>query len=179
MRDHEETWARLPSSPSGIDRAGITVRELGGLSQLLVSGEIGKAARLAGIDGTGVGALGSASGERYAVRVARDRMLIVATAALSIGDGWHEDGFAVTAMSAGLTVFEIGGDLADDVVRRATTLSLSNPGPCAATRFADINGFLYRHEGALRLHVDRGLAAYVWQWLETLLGLMAAETADA
>jgi sarcosine oxidase gamma subunit len=57
-----------------------------------------------------------------------------------------------------------------EIVKRATTISLATPGPCAAVHFAGIGAYLYRfgNAGAVRVHVDRGLVPYLWQWLEKI-----------
>ena len=71
-------------------------------------------------------------------------------------------------MSAALHVLEFSGRNVLELVARATTIDPGNPGPCAALQFAGVLGCLYRHgdDQTLRLHFDRGLAAYVWTWLQ-------------
>ncbi|TIT48473.1 MAG: hypothetical protein E5W75_16060, partial [Mesorhizobium sp.] len=81
--------------------------------------------------------------------------------------GWHAEGFAVTAIGAGLQVFEAEGPALDAFIARGTTLHPRQPSASAALSFAGISAIVYRHDGKLRIHVDRGLAAYLWTWMET------------
>lgn len=175
MPDPATAWAPPPDPATRrIEVPGLAVRQILGSSQTLVSGDLAAAAARAGVSAEGVGALGLAEGETYSVRLARDRMLIVGTGETPLAAGWDPAGFAVTATDAGLAVFEIAGPLAEAVVARATTLPIAGTGPSAAVVFAGIAAVLYRHgtTETLRLHVDRGHAAFVWDWLDTLLPLL-------
>jgi len=71
-------------------------------------------------------------------------------------------------MDAGLHVFEVEGEGLGRIVARATTLDPAGKSPLAALLFAGVHAVVYRHGtvGRLRVHVDRGLAAYLWEWLE-------------
>jgi len=171
MPEHEREWARLPERDQQLDVPGIAIRNVVGLSQYMVSGKLEAVARRVGVSGEGVGALGLASGARYSVRLARDRLLIVAAEDGLLEPGWHDDGYAVTGMSAALEIFELTGPLSLDIVKRATTLALTGPSPSAVTLFAGVAASVYRFEDEqkIRVHLDRGLAPYIWEWLETSL----------
>jgi len=171
MRDLGQVWAAIPDAQAmRLETAIGTVRRVESLAQVVVSGNIAAAAQGVGVDSVGAGALGLVSGDRYSVRLARDRLLIVSTDGLSLTPGWHDAGYAVTDMSA-LAVFEIDGQLADEIVARATTLPLSGPSPSATVLFAGISTHLYRHtdHASVRVHVDPSQAAYVWEWFNTVL----------
>lgn len=173
MRDLAEKWSEMPRWASHVLEApGLTVRTLTGLSQLLVSGDLDAWNRMAGMQGPGVGALAVAAGDRYAVRLARDRILAVATSPFEIKAGWHDEGFAVTRLNAGLHVFQADGPSLPGLISRAVTVDPVNAGPSAALSFAGVPASVYRHQDndTLRVHVDRGLAAYLWTWLETTCG---------
>ena len=174
MVDHSTKWAALPDwSQARLTGTGIEITSLPTLDQHLVSGDLVAFGRHAGVSPEGVGALGIASGANYSVRVARDRLLAVGIEEENLKAGWHDEGFAVTATSAGLHVFQLSGRNALDMVRRATTLDIGNPGPSAATVFAGILGYLYTHgeKDTIRLHADRGLATYLWSWFAAQLEL--------
>ncbi|RUX07314.1 hypothetical protein EN784_47265 [bacterium M00.F.Ca.ET.141.01.1.1] len=177
MRDLAEKWSVAPDWPSAtINSPGLAVRAVPGLDQILVSGDLDAWARLSDMDGTGVGALGAAQGDRYGARLARDRLLAVSNTPLAIAAGWHADGFAVTAIGAGLQVFEAEGPALDAFIARGTTLDPRQPSASAALSFAGISAIVYRHDDKLRIHVDRGLAAYLWTWMETAAANIAAES---
>jgi sarcosine oxidase gamma subunit len=167
MRDLAEKWSVAPDWQSAVITApGLVVRAICGLNQVLVSGDLDAWARAFGIDGPGVGAFGAAQGGRYAAQLARDRLLVVSNSALAIATGWHADGFAVTAISAGLQVFEGEGAALDAFIARGTTLDPKQASASAALSFAGVSAIVYRHDGKLRIHVDRGLATYLWTWME-------------
>ncbi|RUZ71119.1 hypothetical protein EN943_34720 [Mesorhizobium sp. M7A.F.Ca.US.006.01.1.1] len=178
MRDLAEKWSAAPDWQNAvIATPDLAIRAALGLNQLLVSGDLDAWARASGVDGTGVGAFGIAQGDRYAARLARDRLLVVSKSPLAIATGWHADGFAVTAISAGLQMFEAEGTALDAFIARGTTLDPGQASASAALSFAGISAIVYRREGKLRIHVDRGLAAYLWTWMETAAGNIAAGSA--
>jgi sarcosine oxidase gamma subunit len=111
---------------------------------------------------------------RYSVRLARDRLLAVSTRPIGMATGWSPQGFAVTEISAGLQVFEVEGVGLDAFIARGTTLDPGQPSASAALSFAGISAIVYRHEDRLRIHVDRGLAAYLWTWMEQAATHIAA-----
>lgn len=162
-----DRWPAAPDWASArIEGAGFTVRSVAGLHQLLVSGDLDAWNRASGLTGQGVGALGLAKGKAWQARVARDRLLAVSEKPFKVEPGWHGEGFAVTRMDAALHVFEAEGKGLDGIVARATTLDPAGKSPSAALLFAGVNAVAYRHGAAdrLRVHVDRGLAAYLWEW---------------
>ncbi|RUW62574.1 hypothetical protein [Mesorhizobium sp. M7A.F.Ca.US.008.03.1.1] len=179
MRDLAEKWSVGPNWQSAVITApGLAVRAVLDLNQLMVSGDLDAWARASGVDGPGVGAFGAAQGDRYAARLARDRLLVVSDSPLGIATGWHADGFALTAISAGLQVFEVEGTELDGFIARGTTVDPGQASASAALSFAGISAIVYRHEDKLRIHVDRGLAAYLWTWMETAAGNIATGSAD-
>ena len=135
-----------------------------------VSGALAIAASRAGVDAEGAGLLGIVSGTTYALRMARDRMLVVTGAGDPLVPGWNDEGYAVTPMSGALAVIEISGPNALHVIKRSTVIPTSAPGRCAAISFAGVTVCLYRfeQEATFRLHVDRGLAPYLWHWFEAM-----------
>ncbi|MGN6538854.1 MAG: hypothetical protein ACTHKQ_24390, partial [Mesorhizobium sp.] len=56
------------------------------------------------------------------------------------------------------------------VIARAATLSPETTSASAAMLFAGVNAVVYRHgaRNRLRVHVDCGLAAYLWEWFGQL-----------
>lgn len=173
MVDFDQLWKAVPEREAmRVTTAIGSIRRVEGLSQYVVSGDIGAAAAGVGVDASGVGALGLVSGDVYSVRLARDRMLIVSNKELALEPGWNNAGYAVTDMSA-LGVFEIDGALADEIVSRATTPPLA--GPSAAISFARVEAVLYRcRKGeAVRVHVDPSLTPYVWNWFQVVLPMIS------
>lgn len=165
MRNLAEKWAVVPDwNAAVIETPTLAIRALSGLNQYYVSGNLATWHKASGIASAPVGAFGAASGSSYCVQVARDRLLVVADTPSALPDGWNDAGFAITDISAGLHVFEVGGAWRE-IAARATTLDPDKAGPSAAMAFAGgLDAIVYRHDDKLRVHVDRGLAAYFWSW---------------
>lgn len=167
MRDLAAKWPRVPDWQTAVlETHVLSIRTLSGLNQYVVSGDLEAWRRHAAMPGPGIGALAVAGGDPYAVRLARDRILLTGGDLPHLASGWNEQGFAVTGIGDGLHVFEITGPSLPDLLARATSLDQSTPGPCAAILFAGVNAVAYRYKnaGTLRVHVDRGLATYLWTW---------------
>jgi len=168
MPDISTGWRPEPDWTSArLHGPTLDIRAVPGLPQRLVSGDIARFLARHGLSGD-VGGLGLASGDRYAVRVARDRLLVVGLAASDCADGWHAEGYGVSTVGAGLRVLDIRGAGVRDLLARATTVDPDDPGRSAALLFCGLTCTVYFHGDGqtLRLHVDRGLAAYLWEWLE-------------
>jgi hypothetical protein len=162
MRDLAQSWPRIPDwSGTAYEGRGIHVTTVHGLTQHLISGNFSPF-------GTDIGALGTASGDRATVRVARDRVLAINADPALVAPGWHVEGFAATDVSATYHVFAISGAGVPDLLREALLIDPDNAGPSAAVMFAGLHAILYCVESreTLRLHVERGHAAYLVNWLE-------------
>lgn len=168
MLDNSRKWRPEPDWVEALLAApSLRIRAVTGLPQHLVSGNIERFLARHGL-GADIGAFGLASGGRYAVRVARDRLLVVGVPASECPAGWHGEGYAVTAVGSALRVLEARGQGVRDLIARATTVDPDNGGPCAALQFCGLTCSVYFHADmqTLRIHVDRGLAAYLWEWME-------------
>ncbi|WP_095200858.1 hypothetical protein [Mesorhizobium carmichaelinearum] len=175
MRDLAEKSSVAPDWRNAtIEVPGLKIGAVAGLHQRLVSGDLAAWAEASGLDGTAVGAFGLAEGIRYSVRLARDRLLAVSITPISMAARWFPQGFAVTEISAGLQVFDVEGPALQAFIARGTTLDPRQPSASAALSFAGISAIVYRHESKLRIHIDRGLAAYLWTWMEQAAGHIAA-----
>ena len=175
MRDLAEKWSVAPDWRNAtIEVPGLKIGAVTGLHQRLVSGDLAAWAEASGFDAPAVGAFGLAEGKSYSVRLARDRLLVVSTTPIGIATGWFREGFAATEISAGLQVFKVEGPALDAFIARGTTLDPRQPSASAALSFAGISAIVYRHQDGLRVHVDRGLAAYLWTWMETAAANVAA-----
>jgi sarcosine oxidase gamma subunit len=167
MRDLTSSWPNVPDwRGANLDRNGILARTVDVGPQHLVSGNLAAFAAAAGLSDTGAGAFGDVTGARYALRIARDRLLAVNAPASSTAAGWHVDGYAVTDVSAMYHVFEFEGTGLPDLIAEAMFVDPNAKSPSAATIFAGQQAIVYYRDGRLRVHVERGFAPYIWQWLE-------------
>lgn len=154
-----------------IDKADTRIRAIDLPDQAVISGNLAAFGAATGLDPQGAGALGLVTSESYTIRLARDRLLAVGPLPDNVRDGWNEAGFALTRTGGADQVFELSGDGLPVLLSRATTLEDTGPSPSALVTFAHFRATLYAHErnDLLRLHVERGLAAHVWTWIEAAL----------
>lgn len=167
MRDLTASWPAVPAwTDVSLDRGDLRVKTTTLQSQHLVSGNLAAFAAKAGLPDTGAGLFQQVSGERYSLRVARDRVLVVNGAAETLGPGWHLEGYAVTDVSATYHVFEFEGDGIEALLQEAMFVDPSIQSPSAAATFVGQAAIVYYRDGKLCLHVERGFAPFIWQWLE-------------
>jgi sarcosine oxidase gamma subunit len=167
MRDLTSSWPAVPAwADVSLKRGDLTAETVALQSQHLVSGDLTAFAAKAGLPDTGAGLFQQVSGESYSLRVARDRVLVVNGATETLGPGWHAEGYAVTDVSAMYHVFEFEGDGIEALLQEAMFVDPNVDSPSAATTFAGQAAVIYYHDGKLRLHVERGFAPFIWQWLE-------------
>ena len=163
MLDRAPFWTpAAPAEEIRLTGDGVTLTGLPPVPQVMVSGDLTAWLAANGLPGT-AGLLSETRGDRYAVRLSRQRMLIVGEEQSPRSAGWSV-GCASTPMTGALAVVEIAGPRAMDLVARATAVDPRAPSPSAALLFAGMQAVLYRHGAALRLHLDRGLVAYLASW---------------
>ncbi len=172
MLDHARKWEAAPDwSTAVLSGNHVSVRSIELPDQFLISGDLAAFGHLSGMDATGVGAFGHVFGAPYTIRLARDRLLLVGPLPDTIHHGWNAAGFAVTAVGGADHVLECTGEGVTDLLLRATTVDASLASPSASLGFASVPALAYRFgpAAALRVHVERGLAVYVWTWLTNVL----------
>lgn len=162
MLDRSSFWPVPPVEGACLTGDGITIRLLPPMSQVMVSG--GLEAFCAAHDlPPAVGLLAPVQAPRYALRLARNRMLAVGVGVDHATAGWA-DGIATTPMTGALAVIDIAGPQAMEIYARATAVDPNGNSASAALLFAGVTGALCRIDDGLRLHVDRGLTAYLFDW---------------
>lgn len=160
MLDRSAFWSTAPEVLTG---PGLTVRVLPPAPQLMVSGDL--TGFLARHDlPPAAGLLAKVTGDRFALRLARSRMLVVGPDLPPEAAGWV-DGCALSPMTGALAIMEITGPDAMALYARGTAVDASTASPSAALVFAGITVIACRHDGALRLHLDRGLVPYLMAWI--------------
>lgn len=162
MLDRGDFWSAPAAPDASLTAPGLQIRLLPALPQIMLSGDLAAGLARFGLTET-FGLMGEASGPRYALRLARGRVLIVGEGCENAPAGW-QDGVASTPMTGALAVLEINGPRAPELLARATAIDLRKASPCAALNFAGVTSVLSRHDGAIRLHFDRGLTTYMLDW---------------
>lgn len=164
MLDHAMKWAAEPDWTSvSLTARGVSIRNLDLPDQALVSGNLAAFGQASNLDPQGAGAFGLVQGDRYTIRLARDRLLVVGELPSAILEGWNEAGFAVTAIGWRRSCVRAQRGLLE-LLSQAMTIEPTTSSPSASVGFAATPAVVYRHQtsASLRLHVERGFAVYVW-----------------
>lgn len=162
MRLCETDWAPArPFDGTLVARPGFSVRALTGIGQTLVSGDCDAAVTALAPGAPMIGLYQLAPPGAHALRIARDRALIVTPAPLAVDDGFR-DNFCVTRLDDGFAALAVEGAGAPLALMQGCAEDLSAHSPSAAVLFAGFRVLLARGDAGFRLHVERS-------WLEALL----------
>jgi len=164
MRDRGLFWSPVPDwSRASIRHEGLNIAAVAPQVAWLVSGNLADFLERRGVR------FGDA-GERYAARLAPDRLLFVSMDVAGtdgVTFGWL-DGCAVTDVSDGFVVFDITGPAAPELMRLGALhdFEARSDTASASMLFAGQRVILARIPQGWRLHVERPDAAAIWQWLQ-------------
>ena len=165
MRDRGKFWTPAPDWIAPLAGEGFAARRVRGLGQTLVSGDLAAGVAALAPGARTIGLWHVAGEDGCAVRVSRDRSLLVTPSPLGLAPGWR-DGFAATPCDDGYAVVEVSGAALPEIVAEAVSADLDAGSPSAAVQFAGIPALVYRIAPEVaRLHVESPLAAYLWTWL--------------
>ena len=163
----ERDWA--PARRAGdvlIDKPRLHARAVEGLGRTLVSGDLDKAVAALAPGAPMLGLYARAPEGAYALRIARDRTLLVTPTRLGAADGWR-DGWCATPVDDGWATVEVAGPDAPLALMQGTSADLEAGSPSAAVMFAGLRCLLGRMEAGFRLHLEA-------PWLEALLAWLEA-----
>jgi hypothetical protein len=161
-------WTPSPDwSAARLARPEWQAAPVAGLYQTLLTGDL--AAAFAALDprpeSVGLWQIARAPA---AIRIARDRALLISSQAPAIEWGWRDEGWAATDASDAYSVFSLAGPALRAIVAEATSAEVEAGSRSAAIQFAGVAALLYRTaEDEAWLHVETGFAPYVWRWLES------------
>jgi sarcosine oxidase gamma subunit len=144
-----------------IDRPLLRARALIGRGHALISGELEAAIAALAPDAPLVGLYAPVPEGAHALRIARDRALLVTRAPLGAADGWR-DGWCATGVDDGWSAIDVEGFDAPSALAQGTSADLAADSPSAAVLFAGLRCLLVRTDAGFRLHVEA-------PWLEALL----------
>ena len=145
-------WAARPAPP---------------LSRLLVSGDIATAMADLAPAGKDVGLWQICGDAAYALRIGRDRALIVSSTQSDVQTGWNPRGYAVSPADDGWMALDIAGPAMRELVAEMTVADLEAGSPSAACQACGVVVLLHRTAADVaRIHVETGHAPYLWRWIE-------------
>jgi heterotetrameric sarcosine oxidase gamma subunit len=171
MPDRGKFWPPVPDwSAANIRRSGLGIAVAHPATIWLISGDLAKFLAQHHDGAACTGPRDTIAGERYALRLAPDRLLFVSNRSVEEKFGWSNDGVASTDASNGFLLFDVTGPAAQDVMALGAEYDFTSKPPLptesAAMLFAGLKVSIARIAGGWRLHVERPYAAALWQWLE-------------
>lgn len=167
MRDDSTRWTpALGTDRVAEQSGGVTLMSFRPARQTLISGPVSAALNLSNIL-SAIGWPEPAGKDSYALRLRRDRILVVNGPALA--DGWHDDhGLAVSDVTDGYIACQLNGPGALDVVNRGTEIDWTVPSGSVSRRFAGFSVLIYAMDAAsICLHVPHSQFDGLWQLLNT------------
>ncbi|MDE3174568.1 MAG: hypothetical protein KGM15_00475 [Pseudomonadota bacterium] len=162
-------WTPVPDwSGARLARPGWTAAPVSGLFQTLLSGDLSAAFATLSPAPASIGLWAIAASARAAIRIGRDRALLVATEPVALATGWRAGGWAASDASDAYAVIDIAGRTLREIIAEATSAEVEAGSASAAISFADVPALLYRLAADhARVHVEACFAPYLWRWLET------------
>ncbi len=169
MPDPMAKWTPVPDWRTvSLMRDGWSLKPVPGLGRTIVIGRIAEAIASIAPDCPMLGLWEIAQTPAFAIRMSRDKAMIVSPEPLGLTPGWNAGGWAVTPADSGYLAFELAGDELDAIIREATTTDVWAGSRSAAIVFAGVACLMVRTAPKTALlHVETGRDAYIWRWLET------------
>lgn len=182
MRDDRNKWPlALGQERPNLIGADVTAQVIRIERQTVISGMISNCLSICGVEKATEGGQDIATGEAYALRQRRDRILVVNGPALD--DGWHADEqVAVSDMSAAYAVVSLSGSNAERVIATGTEFDSRLPSPSVSRLWHGFGMLLYQHGSAdaYRIHIRSAHLEALWEMLErqftALSGLSTKQT---
>ncbi len=162
----ETNWAPARRAEGTlVARPGFSARARTGLGQTLISGALDAALKALAPGAPLIGLYGLAPDGAHALRIARDRALIVTPAPIAAADGWRE-GWSATSLDDGWVAIEVEGEGAPLVLMQGASVDLSAGSPSAAALFAGLRTLIARTQAGFRLHVEAPWLEALMTWLD-------------
>ncbi|WP_299590486.1 hypothetical protein [uncultured Tateyamaria sp.] len=180
MRDDRNRWpATVGSERPNLVRDTISIRHVSPARQTVISGNFEDCLTLSGLETAVGGGSDFASGETYALRQRRDRIVVVNGP--DITDGWHSaHNVAVSDMTSAYSVIEMTGARVEQLIATGTEFNGDHASASVSRLWHGFGVLLYRHgaKDVFRLHVRSALAEAVWDMFERQIDSLASMWAD-
>jgi hypothetical protein len=148
-----------------LDRPRLKARALAGRGHTMIAGDLEHAIGALSPGAPLLGLYGLAPQGAHALRIARDRALLVTPEPLGAQDGWR-DGWCATSVDDGWATVDVVGPDAPRALAQGTSADLAANSPSAAVVFAGLRSLLARTDEGFRLHVEAPWLQALITWLE-------------
>ena len=167
MRDDRDKWApALGTDRPAIENKHLHISVVKTQRQTLISGPYKKCLKVCKLSQAS-GWPQIATGDLYAVRLRRDRILV--NDGPSLNDGWHDEaGVSVSDMSSAYILVEIKGEAALELLNRGTDLSIDLASGSVVRNFRGFDVLIYRwqSETQFRMHCQPANLEAIWLLLQ-------------
>jgi len=164
----ERTWTNATPEPGQVaDYPGLTVTCAAPGGALMISGDLEAALAALSPGAPLVGCGGVAPDGPHAIRIARDRALLVAPEPFEVSADWH-DGYALSLADDLYLAVTLDGPRREEIASACTATPLDGSSPSATTLFCGFGAHVTREGQALVVRVQRPDAAALWSVLSAL-----------
>lgn len=131
----------------------------------MISGDLDAALTGLSPDARMVGLAEECGNGPFALRIARDRALLITETLLEAEPGWYAAGFALSSADDAFIEIALNGADASTIIAEGVTADLETGSPSAALLFAGQFALLARRGAGYRLWIERPMLAWFWAWL--------------
>jgi hypothetical protein len=166
----ERIWTNTSPEPGQrADYPGLTVTCDAPVGAQMISGDLEAALAVLAPGAPVLGCGAPAPQGPHAIRVARDRAILVTPAPLVVQPGWHGS-YALSLADDLYATIILSGPRADEIASACTATPLDGSSASAATLFAGVGALVTRRGGTLAVRVQWPEAASLWAALARLAG---------
>lgn len=163
--DEMEWTSRIPRPGDSLKLDGATVRLPRPGGALLISGNLKAAINRLAKGAVFTGLFEQQGQGAFAIRIARDRALLVTPSPLDVQAGWQRPGYMVTPADDLYVAVSVAGGNSGALMESMMNLPASSSSPSASTMFAGMPALVTGIEGGYCIRVERSLAAALWHQL--------------
>lgn len=167
----ERVWRDRPLKAGETLQIGATTVSLGAPPEqaCLVTGDLGHALAAVAPNAPLIGLCEAAPDGAFAIRIARDRALLVLPERLTRKMGWQAEGFALSDASDAYVRLALSGGNPQAILAQMTSAPFMQGSPSAAIRIAGQTGLLLRQGEAYELWVQAAFLTSTTDVLRSVL----------
>lgn len=164
----ERHWSNTSPEPGQVaEYPGLTVTCAAPGGALMISGELDAAIAALAPRAPVLGCGAEAGQGPHAIRIARDRALLVTPAPLDVVPGW-QGGHAISLADDLYAVITLEGPRGEEIASACTATPLDGSSPSATTLFGGLGAHVTRSGDRLVIRVQSPDAAALWSLLARL-----------
>lgn len=162
----DRIWTDRPLDPgASIDAAGARITRMQTGAQYLISGDLDAAVDALAPGAARLGFAQVADTDDIAIRIARDRALLVTATPVARNGGWQAEGFALSPAGGLYAALALQGEGAEGLVAQMLSAPTPHGSPSAMVHVLGLRVLVTGRTDGLTLWVERGHLAFVTEFL--------------